>query len=248
MSPRPSLLAACCAGLFALPPAMAESASASASITGLSYQLIDLDLNDGIAPAISFVEYLDSTSFVVEGTNGGEQDVIDVYGSTSIVRPWGGAASTSSASGSSAEASLSDPVPDYHQSGAFINYRMLFTMTPFTRIEFSADATVGALRAGENVDGYGFARMDADLDDPRGRQTYVEYVSTIEGPRSRSMWGYLESGEYATAGRWNTLTTATTYGQLTVPEPSTYAMLLAGVGLVGWRMRRTRADSSAEDA
>ncbi|HIV72322.1 MAG TPA: PEP-CTERM sorting domain-containing protein [Candidatus Aquabacterium excrementipullorum] len=82
----------------ALGPQMAHAAdlaSATASITGLSYHLVDLDLNDGITPWVQF----GSNTYVLASAGGSNQ--------LSIGTPFDASLQTASVTGATASASVS---------------------------------------------------------------------------------------------------------------------------------------------
>lgn len=241
---RVSLAAAACAGLFASAPVLAQSASASVDTSGFSYQLIDLDLNDQITPAISFTERIASTSHYDNGSGVVDVDAIETFGTTSITRAFGSAATRSTATSSSVQAGFELASPYFQLFSGQHFYGWDFEITPSTGILFRTTATLNAAHAGDGTRSLAKASMVGYLyhygDESQEQSDFTDLVAIENGARSYTLSGYLHSGQESLRGAFGigTEATAAFYGISPVPEPSTYAMLLAGLGLLGWRARR----------
>lgn len=246
LSPLPLV---CAAALTAgAGPALAQSASASVGTAGFSYQLIDLDPTDNIAPAISFNERLESTSWYDNGTGVVDYDQIQTFGTTSIARAFGAASTSSTATTSRAQAGFELASPYFQLFSSQHFHGWDFEITPSTGILFRANATLSATHAGDGTRSLARASMVGYLnhfgDESLEQSDFTDMVSIENGARAYTLSGYLHSGQESLRGAFGigTEATAAFYGISPVPEPSTYAMLLAGLGLLGWRARsRTKS-------
>lgn len=235
----------------ALPAGLVHAASASASIQQVSLQLIDLDPNDAIAPSITFSSEYDAATSTYRLAEGGRvlsQSRTRGLGSTEVNGPAGSASTSSSADTWSSIASLAgDPAgtPTAHANTAHIAW---FTLSPATKAVFSLTASGGALhtgdasRAGATV--HVFAIL-ASLEPVQPPGTYFSLYRDVTGPDATfSFSGELNSpaGDpvFGTI-EINTSAFATLYDPASpVPEPSSYAMLLAGAAIVGAARRRRK--------
>lgn len=241
MMSRLSLPAAFLALSFTLAPACAQSASASAALTGFSYRLIDLDLTDSITPTFTFTERWNSYSSLDINQRFAELDYVDTIGTTSVTRPFGAASTTSGATSHRGEAAISALGSRHQQFRTSNSYGMFFALSPFTRIEFSATATIDAASQGDQMSATSWISFNGvHFDTNAVFDKFETFHVTHDGERDLSLSGFLETGRLAADGAFSidTLTSASSQAAV-VPEPSTYAMLLAGLGLLGWRARRT---------
>jgi hypothetical protein len=242
------------AGVISLSAQAATVASASASLGNFSYQLIDLDLADGIAPSLTFVPSRGGDGYVHSPLNGGRH----LYGN--------GAASISSANGnasatvapmalsSSAQAIL--PTGNNDNFSSFTSEVRNFSLSANTLVIFSISAHLSANHVPDSA--YTSANvvfrgtLDSSWYDPnRNGSNFMRYANSPLDTTTDSDFvfaGSLHSVGYTTLGQlgMNTRTSATLFpgmapqGIQAVPEPSTYAMLFAGLGLVGFAARRRR--------
>ncbi|WP_197046813.1 PEP-CTERM sorting domain-containing protein [Paucibacter sp. KBW04] len=116
---------------------------------------------------------------------------------------------------------------------------------------FSADVqAVGGFFFGTNIAGYSTAAtaLSIQVTDASGSITqqllnpntgsFLGFVST-GGLSSLKLWvGNQGTGE---AGVWPTINDLTLGSVAAVPEPQTYALMLGGLGLLGWMARRRKA-------
>lgn len=241
---RSHLIGAACAALLASSPVLAQSSSASVEIAGFSYQLIDLDLTDSITPALSFTEQLLSSSFYADGSGMFDFDEIDQHGATTMTRPSGAASTSTHAGGSSAEASYASSAPfDFQQFFARTFQSWEFTLTPATGVLFRSTATLNASHEGDGARSSASAHMAGYLSHFDGSalelSDFTDTVVVDQGPRRYALSGYLHSGQDSLHGWLGIQTDATAYAISPAPEPSTWAMLAVGLGLLGRALRRT---------
>lgn len=230
------LLAA--AALLSTPLASAASADGYAGISEFSWTLVDLNPGDGIAPSIKFD--------VAGGAAWSQRltvfpwliDARDTFGATQVSAAEGNAASALSETGNMASAHA--PA----ENGIFMAYAMhvaSFELTPYTRIEFSATAKVDTTNPGTQTGGY--ALLEGGLVNAESAEPVSNFkllLDSKDGSATQAWNPALSSGAETTIGYFRRDTMA--YVNLVpVPEPSTYAMLLAGLGLIGWRARRSRS-------
>lgn len=229
--------------------AHAASVSAEASIRQFSIELIDLDPNDGITPFISFsnVTYDASSEYRL---NGGAttllRDSLDSAGSTGVTGPVGSASTSSTATSWSSAATLDGNPAGSPVALAAIFYRASYILSPATRAVFTFEGDISA----PSASGPGYSTASAFM----ASELYV-YPDDWSHPRSFSLLGQ-SPGAFSYTGEVRSLAGEQASGMLQlstgveaylygpaapVPEPSTYAMLLAGVAIVGAaRRRRTR--------
>lgn len=250
MASTRSLLAAAAVLAMLAPGAHAATASASAEIHDLKYQLIDLNPNDGILPTITF-DYSsanqESKSWSPWASHVGGAD-----SSTQVVHASGSASTASSATGLAAAVALSS---DYYRSyeASARNYYD-FILSPYTAVLITA---VGSLDvdAGGSTASAATIEFDASLDHldaggVRGGTYYSQRYDSRDGAGDYSFAAYFASGAtsedgfiilHAGSSTWLNAPTAPVDPTSPVPEPETYGMLVAGLAVVGALSRRRRS-------
>lgn len=235
ISPRPALLA----GALALTccTAHANSVDARASITDFHYELVDLDLKDGISPSIIFLG-----AEVAQFSLGGQlKDQRDDYGATSVLQQFGAANSFADATSSFAASRYAVDGSFPLQFAAGSRNTLLFRLSANTELRLSAS---GAVQVDDVPGDLSSATIwiDAALGNLTAADysTYSQHLATSAGSREVALNGSVYSG-----GAWQsghiTMWARTQAIALAspVPEPATYAMLLAGLGLLAYRRRKT---------
>lgn len=252
---RPFAVCLCfCFCLLGNPAAAAQSTS-SAEVVQFGYELIDLDPSDSIVPAITVDSSMHAMSMYRPWGEGGDHpfqmDQIFTFGSTSVANPVASASSTFDATSGRTESSFTTPTAIYQEVFGRTEYRLTFTLTPMTAIRFTALASVDAAQEGSDVYSYAGAAMIGTLFDLTLDQwSFAEVLNTDGGPDSRSLFGYMETGDTVRQGYVSLDINAMSYGRLPppvpVPEPSTWALLLCGLGLIAWRATRA-AEQTVQD-
>lgn len=234
------------AALSTAPVAGAAGTSASASLTGFSWKLIDLNPDDAIAPSITLTQNPVAWS---QRSNGHVPSVDwkQGYTTTEVINQTGSAHTRMDGNGAFAWAEASNLTSTFH---GWSTENITFELSAFTAIEFSGLAEVDSSEAGSTrtngrvlFDGNLYGLSGAMASGPGTRLSSFSYALD-SSRRTGTQWlsGRLQSGETAAYGNFNSMAVAEV-NVTPVPEPATWSMLAAGVGLIGWRSRRraTRA-------
>lgn len=227
---------------LALPLAAHAEATSTSSFSNFRYEVIDLDLNDGIAAALTLEDagivlaagYYPSVNTPPEPFDyhlgeGSVNAAIAAGNSTAALA--NGSANLSSAFNGTAGEMFSSAVMGHY-----------FSLTANTKLVLHADASVSST-----------------FDATRHGYSHAElFISYLDGPQEvdeTTLWDSLTSHAGSSASRALTLSLSTgatgldgnlgvaagTFATVSaVPEPSQYAMF--GLGLAGmcWRLRRAR--------
>ncbi len=208
---------------------------ASSSTLDLRYELTDLDLTDNILPAVQFSDWTVTSSATYSGAASVlEREDSAAFGDIAIERFGGYARSTTTPTGLRARTAFALADPNAHLFMTENKLVMRFTLTPSTQIRL-----IGATE-------FLFDPMPERVTSAR----YAQIIGFIYGPDSfgsgedwangegrRDLSSLLRTGPVGAPG----LLTLQTRAQLNVsavPEPSTAALLLAGVVPVLIRARR----------
>lgn len=238
MSSRSFMPAVCVLAALAGP---ASAQFASADISQLRYELIDLDPNDGIIPEIVITGA--STEVIVElqfpnGDREGRQ--FNSPGSVDIQRWYGQGEASAAATAVSSRADLFAAPGFYRSFVSHATRRLAFTLSPHTGLRISA---LGSLDVAPTdwADTRGSLSLSGEFQDSGGpfveAQSFEDRYQTGHGTDSFQLSGYLSSGEEAVSGSFGMFVYTRTQVSA-VPEPSTVGMLLAGLALVGAAARR----------
>ncbi|WP_223164819.1 PEP-CTERM sorting domain-containing protein [Massilia mucilaginosa] len=234
-------------------PAQANTSTASASIEQFQYRLVDLDLNDGIDASITFGT--DIRSLYTEAA--GQIQQLSTSGSTSLVTASGSAGGTLSDTALLAHSSMTHTVPYDDTPLSFLNQGSRvteFILSPNTELIFTAVGKVEQQLDGRFFQSGSRVRMQgalfADAGAGRPKQFYKEYsLGYHSGSASVNLYGSLISDAKARQGQFSLEVETRLWGPVTpVPEPSTYAMLLAGTFVLGAVARRRRKAAVAAAA
>ncbi|WP_157270742.1 PEP-CTERM sorting domain-containing protein [Azohydromonas aeria] len=242
------------------------SVGASASLTGLRYELVDLDLNDGITPAVKFtgqsLARVKNAGYCIGckaiGSFTAPASVTFSDGSAAVSQE-GLFAFSGSGSASLAAADFPDLSPRRYVNKAVARYEgvpgmPLFQLSAHTGLRITGQYTLAA-----RVDP--FRNPPPLLRRPESGTAGVFFISRfLDGDSlarsitARSDWQSApdqvqESGEISVLlrndldhqatlwGRWGVVAMSAVPG---IPEPSTYALMLAGTGLISVIVRRQR--------
>lgn len=262
--PRFTLMAAAAAAALGVQMPAHATASSSASLTDFSWTLIDLNTADGIAPTLTFA----GQSYVYTYTYNsslGTTDSHDAAG-TSVMDPISSSSSdghsvssaaitaTSLSTSGHTSGSSTGGQYGYYQGTAYLNnyYSSSFTLSPFTAVIFQGTATTAATTTAP-YDGlhpewaYGDVQINGSLSYGNNNQSASASFSAYSDNTSGTF--YAESGPLALSfiNPTGNAVNGSLYGAVqsygysyaaAVPEPETYAMLLAGLAVVGTLSRR----------
>jgi hypothetical protein len=252
------------AALVVAGPAAAVS-SATATLTGFSITLFDLDPSDGIDPELTFTYEQSGSYAYVQSSSESASDSDWQPGNfvpTSAMAMLAFGQANASTDASSANASGSVSGPGYGGQGYFGAYAYGvdngFTLTPWTGIKltstFEGTASTGPSSGGDYAYATGF--LQTSIAGDNGWEDHTAYRQAYAGcgtwdgmacsGESSSFsgtfsLGYANFSDDAVEGYM--YAEAYVYGSSTVPvpEPETYLMLLAGLAGVGAVVRRRRA-------
>ncbi|NHZ44481.1 PEP-CTERM sorting domain-containing protein [Massilia aquatica] len=226
-------------------PAQANTSTSSASIEQFQYRLVDLDLNDGIDASITFGTDVRSLYTAA----GGQSQQLNASGSTSFVSPLGSAGGTLSDSALLAHASMTHTVP-YDDTQLRFSSRGTrvteFILSPNTELILTAVGKVEQQLDGRFYLSGSQVHMRGSLSGDEGTWRPKQFSKNYElgygsGSATVNLYGSLISDSKARKGEFTLLADSYLMGPVTpVPEPSTYAMLLAGTFVLGAAARRRR--------
>lgn len=220
---------------------------ASARISDFSYQLIDLNLLDGIAPSITFEPGLDywqaSGSYCFGHTGGCRSDYHFGIGQYDYQTGPGSSRVTIAPDLMQASVALDrrfDPEADIFSAVAYFNGA--FVLSPWTEVRFTSAAALSVAadaytEAGVVTHLYGWLG-DMEPDTPRYFQSSMALAAS--GAQAGELGGSLRSGGLAEHGTFYRIASANLTRAAPVPEPSSYAMLVAGLAVLGARRLRRR--------
>ncbi len=252
---RTAVAATALAALAASPAAWA-AASADVSMGTVTITLIDLNLGDGVAPAITF---FNETSYSHAGANGaGDSDfAAGFYQPTSaaIANGTGSASGATDATGASGMSMLSG-AGNAQGEGQFW---ASFEVTPWTGVIMTttmagtATTTVGYDGTNsESAGAYGVIQLYIYTDDgyenhSASRSTYAgafwdgsQYTGESNSFSSNVRLSYANLSDDVVTGSYYAYMYGYVNSTIPVPEPGTYGLLLAGLAGVGVAVRRRR--------
>lgn len=264
---------------FAAVPA-SHNFSSRVSVTGMSYELIDLRPDDGIAAAATFIDGMSATSveLMYGGKFAGENHFTTTPLSPSFsshMAPGGSGAAAAAGmgtglslfamgSGSRLGSKSRGALTAFEVSSWSTSHGLHVMLAPGTEMRWtgsfemqaSADKWWGSRwsqSAGAQLDIYHRAAGDPD---PVGQTFYVAAFAnphlgeqqsqesgsfTFSHVNTGTDWAnYTAAVRASTLGGYNSLR-AEIGGVAPIPEPSTYALMAAGLGAVGFVARRRKA-------
>lgn len=238
--------AACVSALgIVTAPASHAHATSTATLSGFSYTLTDLDPNDGISPNLTLTapNYWIATAAYPDGS--GYPDPVNIIsqpGISYITTATGYAVASYDDFNASSVVMVNEHAPQ-HASNVITQWH--FALTPNTAVTFTSFGAIHAEHAGDlTTDAYA-QLFAAYLPSPSAPyETYLDdsLYAYYGQNQSRELNVTLSSGVSELDGRVGLGTTA--YGQSVaapVPEPATYAMLVCGLVAIGYAKRRTKA-------
>ncbi|MCE3607949.1 PEP-CTERM sorting domain-containing protein [Massilia sp. P8910] len=234
------------AGLLACVPAQAASGNTSASLNNLQFQLIDLDLTDNITPSITFSNKGSySTYSVYSGNTIVDEDTFSGYKTRSRSFPNGGISIASTPTSLTAQTHGNSGTSDLYVWSK-TEQNLSFTLSPSTRLLFSVQAETLVDSDGlEQGSAYTYigGTLSTFINGVSGDDEFSSALGITQGKRSRLLQGSLDTGVAYGTGMLTATTAASLKisGQTSpVPEPATYAMLAAGLLVIGAARRKAR--------
>ncbi|MCE3602076.1 PEP-CTERM sorting domain-containing protein [Massilia sp. P8910] len=229
--------------LTTAPMAHALNADVRSSVSQISFSLVDLDLNDGITPMITFTDRAGYRA-VYHSWPFDSQVSYSAPGSARITHLGNVAEASSDYTHASSHVSLVTQHGQNLSYSARADQDFHFTLTPHTGLMFSATGNLHAgARQGEDLRGDLFVQLDLRTLDNGVERTFNQTWSNslrTNGDRDYSLSRYLATGNDVGQGRLYTSTATWADSVSAVPEPATGAMMLAGGVLVGLMARRRR--------
>jgi hypothetical protein len=247
-------MAACTAAACAatLAPAGALAGSASASLSGLVFQLVDLNPSDGITPSMVFDSLTDA-----EPGMSYDQHTPDsyVYGYSEeygvLYKPnAGGYTETRVATDAlSSAAQVSQPGTQFQ---AVASWHLKYTLSPNTALITIMTAAVGVVPEGS----YGHGRAQFTNELANGRRSFGALRTREDGlpdAAQGTLYGSVRSDATSLVGHFTMSARATASAPAApalgavspVPEPAEWALLLAGLAVLGCVTLRRRVSGPA---
>lgn len=229
---------ACTAALTTLAAVSHAQGTSSATLSGFTYTLIDLDPNDGITPSLTLTnpDYWIATAGYPDMTGYPDPvDIITAPGTAHVATATGSSTSSYDGRAVSAITTVSGQSPRF-SADAIVQWN--FALTPHTAAVIMG---YGSLAATSTAD----AAMDGSA------QLFAAYQSTYLDDTIYAYQGANQSkvlnvtfstGDTELDGRLGLSVSAA--GQsfaAPVPEPETYAMMIAGLAVVAYARRRKQA-------
>lgn len=225
--------------------ATSAEVSATATFTGFSYTLIDLDPDDGVSPSFTMTPPFYSVSVANYLDNSGIPHLVEqlLKPGTAVIDDTSGKAQ-SSYDGTTASSSVTihDGSPHF-RSNIFLQWQ--FTLSPHTSLTLSGYGAVHSGQVGDVQTGAYtqlYAMHSISSSDPFFYPYFSDDLNTNDGDQSRHMNITFASdtteingslGFTTDAGGWGWPPVATP-----VPEPSTYVMLFCGLITLTCAVRR----------
>lgn len=251
-----SLLAIALSAALFSGSAMAEK-STSASVTNLHFELIDLNLNDGTAPGLQFTSMstlaqqslgnATTGSTLKEYYNRGTDLkainhtlALAQFGTQAVARFDGNLDGSSFASGSALG-------QGFYKSAT--NVDVEFLLLPYTQLIVTGTLTAQVLnQPGSNFPGLQFAdAIVYGYDDFGPFPTQEASVTAVRNQATQTAdfrLNFYNPQPWEQYGSFSRFVRAEGNNVLAVPEPESWAMMVAGLGLLGFMVRR-RARTAA---
>jgi hypothetical protein len=239
------VLACALAALACSANAAEREVKSSSTLSDFGIRLIDLAPDDGIAPALTInIDHLSTGSFY-ENDHDWHHSLEDEragYGATGVSTATGSASTSFALTGSRIEASVVTDSKYYQVFGGHAYRSVDFLLTPNTGLFIDATVRVDhsvTNAATETASSYAYIR--ASFEGMNRTNTSIDSFSVQNESGDYRLSAYIHTNATEANGRfelWN-YSSAVANGPIpAVPEPETYAMLLAGLGLIGFGARR----------
>lgn len=247
--PRTSAAALFAAGMLTFAPAHAGHGTATASLSNIQFELIDLDLTDNITPSITFSRKLASESVILRSGNDSVQGSSSGFNTISRTVPDASVSAGATPTSLKVEAHAGTVTSNLNAT-ASASQTMYFVLSPSTRLSFSAQADAVLENEGIMM-AWSSASLGASIDmlinGVFGNETVSMTLRDTKGERSRFLHGSIDTGASVGKGTLSASTSARfinasgmTVPMSPVPEPASYAMLAAGLLVIGATRRKAR--------
>jgi hypothetical protein len=243
----------------------------SSALTSIRFELIDLDLNDGIAPALTFAKgmpwsvYAVATDTRIAVTDRRQLDGFSYAAESGAVDAVRNFASThGSLSGDpfvGTGAAVSSGAAERTGYGlAYASFRGDFTLTPRTRLTVTAQVTMNGATTGDGFEEAG-SQYFLNLIGAGSSNTLSQYLNAIplpgEPPAMPHSY-FLDRQLTATISNVTAVGATGTFdigtsvsvmnNMIMVPEPQSGALMLIGmVGVMTWARRGRRAEPPSQE-
>ncbi|MDQ1816497.1 PEP-CTERM sorting domain-containing protein [Massilia sp. CCM 9210] len=224
--------------------AHALTVRSSVHIRNLTIDVIDLRPDDGVAPGAEF-RGLKTDSHLSYTDYQNVHDSVWKHGHGDLQRIWtdGGAQTHTTPTTLAASAIYDGPAQTNRSIYAGNTYGVSFFLAPYTALRFSAAIDLGASPPDASANASSLAILSGRFEEEQWLYSSfdVDYRSNEDGVGTHLFSRTLQTGKNQGSGSFTLWTGAYAgiHGVPAVPEPSAYAMLLAGLGLVAWRARGT---------
>jgi hypothetical protein len=264
---------------LAAPPPQVHTFSSSVSITGLNYELIDLNPNDGIAPSVEFLDGFGYTSLEIRNRYGAVDRsglTRDMFGSTfASGMTQGGSAFaavgydsgsgvrlSAGGTGATVGSRTNGSRTSYDTFGEARAYGLQVMLSPGTEMRWSGSfeamafadrwwGTTAAQAASALVKVtsglYGTTTPESQL---FGAAAFANPQAGGQIDREAGAFGFSFTNGGTDWSRYSGSVIASATGGIRplisgtvapIPEPSTYALMAAGLGVIGMVSRRRQA-------
>lgn len=224
----------------ALAPADASAGSASASLSGLVFQLVDLDPSDGVTPSMVFDSLNDAEPAMWYNHYSPDAYVwggSEEYGT--LHQPHAGGYTETHIATDALSSSAQADQPGVHFQAA-AEWRLMYTLSPNTALIAMATAAVSVLPDGS----YGHSRVQFYNELENGRSSFAALRTREDGlpdAAQGTLYGSVRSDASSLIGYFTMraetnarMQAVPALGPVTaVPEPAEWGMLLTGLAVVG---------------
>lgn len=220
-------------------PAHAATSKTTASIDNIRFELIDLNLADGITPSLTFKDQM-FTNVIYDGVEYQESKVNPSMRSENAFGSVQGIVTSTSITSSVSVNHVPTHDNVEHVFTNTVAQWTSFTLSPHTQLIVTGVGSIAQERGAPLSYAKSSIRMQAYVWDGAFSESFSKEYQTTYGSFTTNLYGSMSSHEQALNFNLYLATEAVLTGISPVPEPSTYGMLLAGTFMVGTMARRQR--------